>query len=331
MKTYQFILTITLLSAITACKQTPIDQPQEPGEVKVFVITRDVNKSMTTKAKSIDGFSDKSMIGIYTAEENSDYPLSSLDRPKDHNIGYKANQESSYWQPLPNQSPILYTPMQTITLFAYHPYSLQQNSSITTLTMPDNTVAASIKIKQKQYTTDSITLCDVMFAKCKEISQTNSVAELIFEHKLTKLTFSIIKGASWGTTTVKLTHLAISGDNINLNATMSLFDGKLTVVPNSQNNTIEWAATQLQPLTLGSLTPSTIELIVLPGVAEGTKLQFIANGLPYQYTLQQKTFAPATNYEYKVTLNTETDVEPINIEPSIQNWEVKSDIEIRPI
>ena len=151
--------------------------------------------------------------------------------------------------------------------------------------------------------------CDFLWGKAASVSYTTEAIPVQFNHKLSKITLKLVKGADYvgdlPSTAVFYVHSTVT------DATVDLTTGSVTKDPYGTAKTI----------TCHKVSDDTYEAVIIPQrLASRTPLfEMVANGVSYLVE-GSFNFKPGINYTFNVTLNTSTESIRIEIGGEIADW-----------
>ncbi len=151
--------------------------------------------------------------------------------------------------------------------------------------------------------------CDFLWGKAASVAYTTEAIPVQFNHKLSKITLKLVKGADYvgdlPSTAVFYVHSTVT------DATVDLTTGSVTKDPYGTAKTI----------TCHKVDDATYEAVVVPQrLASRTPLfEMVANGVSYLVE-GSFNFKPGINYTFNVTLNTSTESIRIEIGGEIADW-----------
>ena len=150
---------------------------------------------------------------------------------------------------------------------------------------------------------------DFLWGKAASVSYTTEAIPVQFNHKLSKITLKLVKGADYvgdlPSTAVFYVHSTVT------DATVDLTTGSVTKDPYGTAKTI----------TCHKVSDDTYEAVIIPQrLASRTPLfEMVANGVSYLVE-GSFNFKPGINYTFNVTLNTSTESIRIEIGGEIADW-----------
>lgn len=151
--------------------------------------------------------------------------------------------------------------------------------------------------------------CDFLWGKAASVAYTTEAIPVQFNHKLSKITLKLVKGADYvgdlPSTAVFYVHSTVT------DATVDLTTGSVTKDPFGTAKTI----------TCHKVSGDTYEAVIVPQrLASRTPLfEMVANGVSYLVE-GSFNFKPGINYTFNVTLNTSTESIRIEIGGEIADW-----------
>ncbi|MBO6173273.1 MAG: fimbrillin family protein [Bacteroidales bacterium] len=151
--------------------------------------------------------------------------------------------------------------------------------------------------------------CDFLWGKAASVAYTTEAIPVQFNHKLSKITLKLVKGADYvgdlPSTAVFYVHSTVT------DATVDLTTGSVTKDPFGTAKTI----------TCHKVSDDTYEAVIVPQrLASRTPLfEMVANGVSYLVE-GSFNFKPGINYTFNVTLNTSTESIRIEIGGEIADW-----------
>ncbi len=151
--------------------------------------------------------------------------------------------------------------------------------------------------------------CDFLWGKAASVSYTTEAIPVQFNHKLSKITLKLVKGADYvgdlPSTAVFYVHSTVT------DAIVDLTTGSVTKDPYGTAKTI----------TCHKVSDDTYEAVIIPQrLASRTPLfEMVANGVSYLVE-GSFNFKPGINYTFSVTLNTSTESIRIEIGGEIADW-----------
>lgn len=151
--------------------------------------------------------------------------------------------------------------------------------------------------------------CDFLWGKAASVAYTTEAIPVQFNHKLSKITLKLVKGADYvgdlPSTAVFYVHSTVT------DATVDLTTGSVTKDPYGTAKTI----------TCHKVSDDTYEAVIIPQrLASRTPLfEMVANGVSYLVE-GSFNFKPGINYTFNVTLNTSTESIRIEIGGEIADW-----------
>ena len=151
--------------------------------------------------------------------------------------------------------------------------------------------------------------CDFLWGKAASVAYTTEAIPVQFNHKLSKITLKLVKGADYvgdlPSTAVFYVHSTVT------DATVDLTTGSVTKDPFGTAKTI----------TCHKVSDDTYEAVIVPQrLASRTPLfEMVANGVSYLVE-GSFNFKPGINYTFNVTINTSTESIRIEIGGEIADW-----------
>lgn len=208
---------------------------------------------------------------------------------------------------------VLYYPVEAVNVdfYAVHPYT--ETTDLSSI--------ISFGVNLDQSTLTNYYNSDLLYSQVKDISKTRSAVPMVFNHKLTKISFVVKQGV--GINLSNLTSIQIM--NLQPNIDMNVADGALVPVAGTAANINVYG---VKGTGAGETQVSGMTAIVVPQsfVTDGTKQLFrlVINGVDFYYTPSVGIlFEEGKAYNYTLTVNNTG----IEVTSSIVDWLPGDDIE----
>lgn len=274
---YTSFLLITL-----SCQQQEINL--DPGAMDIqFIHPAAVTRATETAFESGD------KIGLYVVETPAPLQVSG-----NYVNNLQATYNGSQWT---GDTGLRWPSSESVCdIYAYYPY--MEVSKID---------ASSFSVLEDQ--SNGFGACDFLWGKAASVSYTTEAIPVQFNHKLSKITLKLVKGADYvgdlPSTAVFYVHSTVP------DATVDLTTGSVTKDPYGTAKTI----------TCHKVDDATYEAVIVPQrLASRTPLfEMVANGVSYLVE-GSFNFKPGINYTFNVTLNTSTESIRIEIGGEIADW-----------
>lgn len=274
---YTSFLLITL-----SCQQQEINL--DPGAMDIqFIHPAAVTRATETAFESGD------KIGLYVVETPAPLQVSG-----NYVNNLQATYNGSQWT---GDTGLRWPSSESVCdIYAYYPY--MEVSKID---------ASPFSVLEDQ--SNGFGACDFLWGKAASVSYTTEAIPVQFNHKLSKITLKLVKGADYvgdlPSTAVFYVHSTVP------DATVDLTTGSVTKDPYGTAKTI----------TCHKVDDATYEAVIVPQrLASRTPLfEMVANGVSYLVE-GSFNFKPGINYTFNVTLNTSTESIRIEIGGEIADW-----------
>lgn len=327
------VLTLLLITVVMAggCRKRKIDTPRDPGQVRFSVVSSVPKLEVGSRAVTDvnNDFTTESQIGIYAI--GADEIDVNLALPENANIGYFNPTGSTQWSVIEAGTAIKFLAEdKAMNFFAYHPYTAQPNTSVA---MDPNAVSPTLSytLPSDQSTLPSLTVADLMWGKKFGITESQGVVNLEFEHKLSKLSFKINAGSDWGED-LSLSRLEIIGSDVASSAKLHISSGNLTV--GAERNTS--VRCDYNPaIDLDILNARECQFIMIPSDYTNLEIKITVRGSVSGEKVYSSTLTGVqlkSGYLRKITVVVyKINSLSISLSPTIQPWEVISDISMEAI
>ena len=276
------ILYFAIVVLAISCQKQDINN--ESGEMSIQFI----HPSAVTRATETD-FESGDKIGLYVVETPAPLQVSG---------NYVNNLQATYngtqWT---GDTGLRWPSTESVCdIYAYYPF--MEVSKID---------ASPFSVLEDQ--SNGFGACDFLWGKAASVSYTTEAIPVQFNHKLSKITLKLVKGADYvgdlPSTAVFYVHSTVT------DATVDLTTGSVTKDPYGTAKTI----------TCHKVSDDTYEAVIIPQrLASRTPLfEMVANGVSYLVE-GSFNFKPGINYTFNVTLNTSTESIRIEIGGEIADW-----------
>ena len=276
------ILYFAIVVLAISCQKQDINN--ESGEMSIQFI----HPSAVTRATETD-FESGDKIGLYVVETPAPLQVSG---------NYVNNLQATYngtqWT---GDTGLRWPSTESVCdIYAYYPF--MEVSKID---------ASPFSVLEDQ--SNGFGTCDFLWGKAASVSYTTEAIPVQFNHKLSKITLKLVKGADYvgdlPSTAVFYVHSTVT------DATVDLTTGSVTKDPYGTAKTI----------TCHKVSDDTYEAVIIPQrLASRTPLfEMVANGVSYLVE-GSFNFKPGINYTFNVTLNTSTESIRIEIGGEIADW-----------
>ena len=280
MKRLLILLAMTFL--VMSCQKQEIDT--DSGHMFIQFI----HPSAVTRATETD-FESGDKIGLYVVEAPAPLQVSG-----NYVNNLQATYNGSQWT---GETGLRWPSTESICdIYAYYPF--MEVSKID---------ASPFSVLEDQ--SSGFGACDFLWGKAASVAYTTEAIPVQFNHKLSKITLKLVKGADYvgdlPSTAVFYVHSTVT------DATVDLTTGSVTKDPYGTAKTI----------TCHKVDDATYEAVVVPQrLASRTPLfEMVANGVSYLVE-GSFNFKPGINYTFNVTLNTSTESIRIEIGGEIADW-----------
>lgn len=323
--TYKIAGTLALLSlwGATSCKKTPIAEQLDPAVVSFSLKTAKTGMQNAAASRAIgdDEFLSFSMLGMFADES----PVTSVVGRKYSNVGYENPTGTSVWR-VPQGADPIYFPQTDVAMdfYAYHPYS-SQTPTATSFTSGNTWV--NYTLPKSQSTKAELKTADLLWGRAVERKRGQGTVNLEFYHKLSKLSLSIKKGSDWGTETLRLSSIRVSGTNVLDQAKLDLLSGTLEPVTGGATS-VECTLSPSQ--TLSVLNEFACDFILIPAPAKDIALTFTydgSSGKSEAILTSGLVFKSGTQLNVRVTINKFSPTE-LSISPTMTDWNFTSQVEV---
>lgn len=276
------LLYIAVLLLTISCQKQ--EQIIEPGVMDIQFI----HPSVVTRATET-AFESGDKIGLYVVETPAPLQVSG-----NYVNNLQATYNGSQWT---GESGLRWPSTESVCdIYAYYPF--MEVSKID---------ASPFSVLEDQ--SNGFGACDFLWGKAASVSYTTEAIPVQFNHKLSKITLKLVKGADYvgdlPSTAVFYVHSTVT------EATVDLTTGSVTKDPYGTARTI----------TCHKVSDDTYEAVIVPQrLASRTPLfEMVANGVSYLVE-GSFNFKPGINYTFNVTLNTSTESIRIEIGGEIADW-----------
>lgn len=276
------LLYIAVLLLTISCQKQ--EQIIEPGVMDIQFI----HPSVVTRATET-AFESGDKIGLYVVETPAPLQVSG-----NYVNNLQATYNGSQWT---GDSGLRWPSTESVCdIYAYYPF--MEVSKID---------ASPFSVLEDQ--SNGFGACDFLWGKAASVSYTTEAIPVQFNHKLSKITLKLVKGADYvgdlPSTAVFYVHSTVT------DATVDLTTGSVTKDPYGTAKTI----------TCHKVSDDTYEAVIIPQrLASRTPLfEMVANGVSYLVE-GSFNFKPGINYTFNVTLNTSTESIRIEIGGEIADW-----------
>ncbi|MBQ6178365.1 MAG: fimbrillin family protein [Bacteroidales bacterium] len=276
------LLYIAVLLLTISCQKQ--EQIIEPGVMDIQFI----HPSVVTRATET-AFESGDKIGLYVVETPAPLQVSG-----NYVNNLQATYNGSQWT---GDSGLRWPSTESVCdIYAYYPF--MEVSKID---------ASPFSVLEDQ--SNGFGACDFLWGKAASVSYTTEAIPVQFNHKLSKITLKLVKGADYvgdlPSTAVFYVHSTVT------DATVDLTTGSVTKDPYGTARTI----------TCHKVSDDTYEAVIVPQrLASRTPLfEMVANGVSYLVE-GSFNFKPGINYTFSVTLNTSTESIRIEIGGEIADW-----------
>ena len=280
-KIRNIVITVGLF-CIVSCQKQEINNNPAPMSIQF------IHPSAVTRATETD-FESGDKIGLYVVETPAPLQVSG-----NYVNNLQATYNGSQWT---GDTGLRWPSTESICdIYAYYPF--MEVSKID---------ASPFSVLEDQ--SSGFGACDFLWGKAASVAYTTEAIPVQFNHKLSKITLKLVKGADYvgdlPSTAVFYVHSTVT------DATVDLTTGSVTKDPYGTAKTI----------TCHKADDATYEAVVVPQrLASRTPLfEMVANGVSYLVE-GSFNFKPGINYTFNVTLNTSTESIRIEIGGEIADW-----------
>lgn len=197
-----------------------------------------------------------------------------------------------------------------VNFYAYHPYSTALDATETTL--------MSFSVQTDQNLQDNYLASDVLYSEKLDVKRTNDVVPLVFLHKMSKLSFTILKGDGVdisGLKKIEILDVLPDVDMELLDGTLSLAKGDPVTITafnvkggESTDTTLSGSSAIIAPQTIASKIPL---------------LKISIDNVTFTYSTEKELeFESGKNYQFQITVN----MGGIEVESSIVDWDFGGNI-----
>lgn len=327
-------LTLLLITAVmaTGCRKRQIVHQSDPASVRFSIVSSVPKLEVPGRAVTDvnNDFTTESQIGIYaTAADQTD---ANQALPQNTNVGYFNPTGSTQWSAIEAGRSIKFlSEDQAMNFYAYHPYTSQSGTSVA---LDPNIASPTLiyTLPQDQSTTQALANADLMWGTKFNVGESSGVVSLEFSHKLSKLSFKINAGSDWGTEAVELSRLEIKGSEMAATAQLNISSGELTT--GSELNTS--VRCDYNPaIAFNELNACECQFITLPAQYTNIEVKLTVRGSisgEKVYTTTLSGVQLKAGHLRKMTISVyKTSSLAISLSPTIQPWEVISDISMEAI
>lgn len=276
------LLYIAVLLLTISCQKQ--EQIIEPGVMDIQFI----HPSVVTRATET-AFESGDKIGLYVVETPAPLQVSG-----NYVNNLQATYNGSQWT---GDSGLRWPSTESVCdIYAYYPF--MEVSKID---------ASPFSVLEDQ--SNGFGACDFLWGKAASVSYTTEAIPVQFNHKLSKITLKLVKGADYvgdlPSTAVFYVHSTVT------DATVDLTTGSVTKDPYGTAKTI----------TCHKVSDDTYEAVIIPQrlASRAPLFEMVANGVSYLVE-GSFNFKPGINYTFSVTLNTSTESIRIEIGGEIEDW-----------
>lgn len=201
---------------------------------------------------------------------------------------------------------ILYYPLynSNVDFYAIHPYSINNNLS--------NTLG--FEVKQNQALISDFLNSDLLYSKNVDIARSRNAVQLVFAHKLSKITFEVIQGPGGDLTQLN----GIDILNVESQINMDLLDGTLSAAPTSLTTINPYG---VRAATSGETQLTGISAIIVPQLFSSSVgkplFRFTLGETNFLYTPSDNiNFETGKKYNYRITIRDNG----LTVTSVIQDW-----------
>lgn len=289
-----FISAIAILAAITGCNKIETPAVTDDGTMR-FNVAHPATKATETAFEAGD------KIGVYITGYQDGKPLALQ-------LGgnYKNNNPVTYDGTSWNAEPVIYWGEGKYDVFAYYPFMIPE--SVDELPF---SVALDQRVMETADALSAYEASDFLYAVKKGVTSADGEVELMFKHKMSKLTVNLIKGADYEgdlpATATLLVHSTVT------DCLIDLATGDVIKNPYSPARTI----------TAKQIDAGTHTAIIVPQMLTNKKPLIEIVFKDVSYMVESKfQFKSGTHHVLNITINNNPDKVKIEVGGEIENdWE----------
>lgn len=289
-----FISAIAILAAITGCNKIETPAVTDDGTMR-FNVAHPATKATETAFEAGD------KIGVYITGYQDGKPLALQ-------LGgnYKNNNPVTYDGTSWTADPVIYWSEGKYDVFAYYPFMIPE--SVDELPF---SVALDQRVMETADALSAYEASDFLYAVKKGVTSADGEVELMFKHKMSKLTVNLIKGADYEgdlpATATLLVHSTVT------DCLIDLATGDVIKNPYSPARTI----------TAKQIDAGTHTAIIVPQMLTNKKPLIEIVFKDVSYMVESKfQFKSGTHHVLNITINNNPDKVKIEVGGEIENdWE----------
>lgn len=289
-----FISAIAILAAITGCNKIETPAVTDDGTMR-FNVAHPATKATETAFEAGD------KIGVYITGYQDGEPLALQ-------LGgnYKNNNPVTYDGTSWTAEPVIYWGEGKYDVFAYYPFMIPE--SVDELPF---SVALDQRVMETADALSAYEASDFLYAVKKGVTSADGEVELMFKHKMSKLTVNLIKGADYEgdlpATATLLVHSTVT------DCLIDLATGDVIKNPYSPARTI----------TAKQIDAGTHTAIIVPQMLTNKKPLIEIVFKDVSYMVESKfQFKSGTHHVLNITINNNPDKVKIEVGGEIENdWE----------
>lgn len=289
-----FISAIAILAAITGCNKIETPAVTDDGTMR-FNVAHPATKATETAFEAGD------KIGVYITGYQDGKPLALQ-------LGgnYKNNNPVTYDGTSWTAEPVIYWGEGKYDVFAYYPFMIPE--SVDELPF---SVALDQRVMETADALSAYEASDFLYAVKKGVTSADGEVELMFKHKMSKLTVNLIKGADYEgdlpATATLLVHSTVT------DCLIDLATGDVIKNPYSPARTI----------TAKQIDAGTHTAIIVPQMLTNKKPLIEIVFKDVSYMVESKfQFKSGTHHVLNITINNNPDKVKIEVGGEIENdWE----------
>lgn len=289
-----FISAIAILAAITGCNKIETPAVTDDGTMR-FNVAHPATKATETAFEAGD------KIGVYITGYQDGKPLALQ-------LGgnYKNNNPVTYDGTSWTADPVIYWGEGKYDVFAYYPFMIPE--SVDELPF---SVALDQRVMETADALSAYEASDFLYAVKKGVTSADGEVELMFKHKMSKLTVNLIKGADYEgdlpATATLLVHSTVT------DCLIDLATGDVIKNPYSPARTI----------TAKQIDAGTHTAIIVPQMLTNKKPLIEIVFKDVSYMVESKfQFKSGTHHVLNITINNNPDKVKIEVGGEIENdWE----------
>ncbi len=289
-----FISAIAILAAITGCNKIETPAVTDDGTMR-FNVAHPATKATETAFEAGD------KIGVYITGYQDGKPLA-LQLGGNYKNNNPVTFDGTSW----TADPVIYWGEGKYDVFAYYPFMIPE--SVDELQF---SVALDQRVEETADALSAYEASDFLYAVKKGVTSADGEVELMFKHKMSKLTVNLIKGADYEgdlpATATLLVHSTVT------DCLIDLATGDVIKNPYSPARTI----------TAKQIDAGTHTAIIVPQMLTNKKPLIEIVFKDVSYMVESKfQFKSGTHHVLNITINNNPDKVKIEVGGEIENdWE----------